>query len=282
MEDWNSAHISHHPSDGKPRFSRVTNDPLPSIAQPWHPARVEFLHCQLGDKLRSNFEGKVVVKLARFPWEIWQLDYETQAYQWIQGHGIAPAFLAHLTEEGRIIGFVMEHIANARHAEPEDLPLCQETLRRLHRLGIKHGDVNKHNMLVASTLEHVRGNKIHQGPCLPKLYIQRWLRIPNPHNGPVGPSVSGTQLSCGTSLVASSIHLAIKGLLPFCNYRWYPRSSPPIAPSYSNKSCPAILIDFDNTLRGQEADVLNEEFLSLDAELRDTSGRGGTIVESSG
>ncbi|THY71161.1 alpha-galactosidase A precursor [Aureobasidium pullulans] len=212
MEDWNSAHISHHPSDGKPHFSRVTNDPLPSIAQTWHPARVEFLDCQLGDQLRSNvheatcskFEGKVVVKLARFPWEIWQLDYETQAYQWIQGHGIAPAFLAHLTEEGRIIGFVMKHIANARHAEPEDLPLCQETLRRLHRLGIKHGDVNKHNMLVASTLEHVRGNKIHQGPCLPKLYIQRWLRIPNPHNGPVGPSVSGTQLSCGTSLVRGS------------------------------------------------------------------------------
>ncbi|THX74173.1 hypothetical protein D6D05_07086 [Aureobasidium pullulans] len=153
MEDWNSAHISHHPSDGKPHFSRVTNDPLPSIAQPWHPAR-------------------------------------------IQGHGIAPAFLAHLTEEGRIIGFVMEHIANARHAEPEDLPLCQETLLRLHRLGIKHGDVNKHNILVRDST--------------------------------------------------------------------------------------AILIDYDNALRGQEADVLNEEFLSLDAELRDTSGRGGTIVESSG
>lgn len=165
---------------------------------------MESLDCQLGDKLRSNvheatcskFEGKVVVKLARFPWEIWQLDYETQAYQWIQGHEIAPAFLAHLTKEGRIIGFVMEHIVNARHAEPEDLPLCQETLRRLHRLGIKHGDVNKHNILVRDST--------------------------------------------------------------------------------------AILIDLDNTLRGQEADVLNEEFLSLDAELRDTSGRGGTIVESSG
>lgn len=204
IEGWNSAHISHHPSDGRPHFSRVTNDTLPSIAQPWHPARVGFLECQLGDKLRSNvheatcskFEGKVVVKLARFPWEIWQLDYETQAYQWIQGHGTAPAFLAHLTEVGRIIGFVMEHIANARHAEPEDLPLCQETLRRLHRLGIKHGDVNKHNILVRDST--------------------------------------------------------------------------------------AILIDFDNTLRGREADVLNEEFLSLDAELRDTSGRGGTIVESSG
>ncbi|THY26036.1 alpha-galactosidase A precursor [Aureobasidium pullulans] len=203
IEDWNSAHISHHPSNVKPHFSCVTNDPLPSIAQPWHPARVEFLDCQLGDKLRSNvheatcpkFEGKVVVKLARFSWEIWQLDYETQAYQWIQGHGIAPVFLAHLTEGGRIIGFVMEHIANARHAGPEDLPLCQETLRRLHRLGIKHDDVNKHNILVRNST--------------------------------------------------------------------------------------AALIDFDNTLRGQEADVLNE-FLSLDAELRDTSGRGGTIVESSG
>ena len=42
----------------------------------------------------------------------------------------------------------MEHIANARHAEPEDLSLCKGAVDRLHQLGIKHGDVNKHNMLI--------------------------------------------------------------------------------------------------------------------------------------
>ncbi|RKU47702.1 hypothetical protein DL546_009369 [Coniochaeta pulveracea] len=35
-----------------------------------------------------------------------------------------------------------------RHAQEDDLPLCQSSLERLHALGIKHGDINKHNFLV--------------------------------------------------------------------------------------------------------------------------------------
>ncbi|CAD0085346.1 unnamed protein product, partial [Aureobasidium vineae] len=111
---------------------------------------------RLGRKLRFNvqeatcsqIDGRVVVKLARFSWEMPQLEQETQAYEWIKDTDIGPAFLAHLTEKGRTIGSVMEHIANARHAELEDLPLCRAALDRLHKLGIKYGDVNKHNILI--------------------------------------------------------------------------------------------------------------------------------------
>ena len=65
----------------------------------------------------------IVVKFARFPFEIPYLDSETSAYQLIQNHQISPKFLGHLTEEGRVIGFVMELITNCRHATTEDLAL---------------------------------------------------------------------------------------------------------------------------------------------------------------
>jgi len=43
---------------------------------------------------------------------------------------------------------MVERIANCRHAAPEDLSLCQSALSKLHHLGIKHGDINKHNFLI--------------------------------------------------------------------------------------------------------------------------------------
>lgn len=153
---WNCAHISSDPTTGTPYFSRVEKTLLPGITHLWHPLYIDYLDLQLGRKLLFNvqeatcpqIEGKIVVKLARFPWEIPLLEQETQAYEWIKDTDIGPTFLAHLTEERRAVGFVMRHIANARHAEPEDLSLCKGALERLHQLGIKHGDVNKHNILV--------------------------------------------------------------------------------------------------------------------------------------
>jgi serine/threonine protein kinase len=110
----------------------------------------------MGRKLRSNvyeatsprFDSTIIAKFARFPWEILYLDCETSAYEWIDGHQIGPKFLGHLTEEGRVIGFLIELISDCRHATPADLSLCQHTLAKLHQLGIKHGDTNKHNFLI--------------------------------------------------------------------------------------------------------------------------------------
>ena len=95
-----------------------------------------------------HFDLPIVVKFARFPFEIPYLNSETSAYQWIQNHQIGPQFLAHLTEEGRVIGFAMERIINCRHASSDDLALCQQALSKLPRLSIKHGDINKHNFLI--------------------------------------------------------------------------------------------------------------------------------------
>ena len=154
--DWNTGRISRNGSDGQPHFSEVTKVQLPSISHLWHPLQIDHLDLCMGQQLRSNvyeattphFDLPIVVKFARFPFEIPYLNSETSAYQWIQSHQIGPQFLAHLTEEGRVIGFAMERIINFRHARPDDLALCQQALSKLHHLSIKHGDINKHNFLI--------------------------------------------------------------------------------------------------------------------------------------
>ncbi|KAG7135408.1 hypothetical protein HYQ46_008930 [Verticillium longisporum] len=78
------------------------------------------------------------------------IEVETTAYQWINDSRIGPKFFGHLTEakDGRVIGFAVEWLQGARAAGPGDIESCKKTLARLHQLGIKSGDVNKHNFLV--------------------------------------------------------------------------------------------------------------------------------------
>ncbi|KAH7398263.1 alpha-galactosidase A precursor [Pyrenochaeta sp. MPI-SDFR-AT-0127] len=177
---------------------------LPAVTHLWHPLQVDHLELHLGRKLRSNFyeatcprfNSTIIAKFARFAWEIPQLDAETSAYQWIENAQIGPKFLGHISEEGRIVGFIVERISSCHHATPEDLALCQQTLLRLHKLRIKHGDINKHNFLM-----HDKN---------------------------------------------------------------------------------ATLIDFDHATQNNDANTLGEEFRMLQAELEETSGRGGRIVEING
>jgi predicted Ser/Thr protein kinase len=154
--DWNEGHVTRDTETGTIGFTALKLSNLPGIERSWHSEKIEYLELKMGVKLRTNvheatcdrFTSPVIAKFARFEWEIPQLDRETAAYEWIVGHHIGPQFLGHVLEEGRIIGFVMEHISGARHATPEDLPLCRAVLSNLHQLGIKHGDINKHNFLI--------------------------------------------------------------------------------------------------------------------------------------
>jgi predicted Ser/Thr protein kinase len=145
------------PSDGETVVSLMSRrGRLPGITKTWHPLQIDHLSLLDQRKLRSNvyevtcpsFPSKVIAKFARFEWEVPQLEAETTAYEWIDGQQIGPNFLAHLTEEGRVIGFLMARITNCRHAMPEDFLSCHEVLSKLHELGIKHGDINKHNFLI--------------------------------------------------------------------------------------------------------------------------------------
>ncbi|UKZ76475.1 hypothetical protein TrVFT333_004180 [Trichoderma virens FT-333] len=89
------------------------------------------------------FDQALFIKLAQFPWQIPFFEAETTAYEWIVNQGVGPKFIAHLTEAGRVIGFVLEYIEGARSADVGDLVACQDSLAQLHSLGIKHGDINK-------------------------------------------------------------------------------------------------------------------------------------------
>ncbi|KAJ5602832.1 Lipopolysaccharide kinase [Penicillium hordei] len=154
--DWNNGLVNKHPETGEPYFARATRTSFPGVENTWHNTFVDYMDLGEIRRLRTGvyevkcpqFEELVVVKFARFDWEIGYMEGETAGYQSIEGCEIGPRFLGHLTEDGRVIGFLMERIANARHAGPQDLDICQGTLARLHALGIKHGDVNRFNFLI--------------------------------------------------------------------------------------------------------------------------------------
>ncbi|OBT68697.1 hypothetical protein VE03_01821 [Pseudogymnoascus sp. 23342-1-I1] len=153
--NWNCGHISQNPESPE-FFASTTQETLPSINPLWHSKFYSYLSLEIGERLRANvymassleFKKPVVAKFARFEWEIGYYIAETQAYSWIEGHGIGPEFLGYLTEEGRVIGFLIEYV-EGRHATISDLLACEAIARRLHGLGVLHGDLNKHNFLIS-------------------------------------------------------------------------------------------------------------------------------------
>ena len=182
---WNVGHIGQDPKSNRPRFLWTAMEQLPAVQRVWHPMWVNYLDLKFSDKLRRGVfkvtsqyflrsssidpvlfstmdrpedeqeEFEVVVKFARFPWEIKQIERETKIYQSIDGYpGLGPKFLGHCTEndgvdENRVIGFFTEYLGdNARFAGIEDLSACESVLARLHNLGFVHGDVERHNFVV--------------------------------------------------------------------------------------------------------------------------------------
>ncbi|KAI1312069.1 alpha-galactosidase A [Xylaria venustula] len=137
------------------------NAPLREITFTWHDKRIDVLSLPRIKRLSASvfetlYEGRsAVAKIARFEWQIPSLTRETWAYSVLAETQqppppIAPEFLGHLTENGRVMGFLMERL-DGRFACADDLPQCAALLQRLHGLGdlgLVHGDVNRYNFLV--------------------------------------------------------------------------------------------------------------------------------------
>lgn len=139
-------------AESRPHFASLNQTQFPGVKNTWHETFINYLDLSIGRKLRTGiYEAKcslfgddiVVAKFARFDWEIQYIEDETTAYQWISGHTtttpapVAPKFLGHLTENGRVIGFLMERITDARHAGTQDLQACREVLSRLRNVRIE-------------------------------------------------------------------------------------------------------------------------------------------------
>ncbi|KAH6700450.1 alpha-galactosidase A [Verticillium dahliae] len=72
----------------------------------------------------ASSPATMIAKIARFEWEVPRIERETIAYQLLEGSGPAPRFLAHIHENGRIMGFLLEKL-EGRHASIQDLSACE-------------------------------------------------------------------------------------------------------------------------------------------------------------
>ncbi|KAF8060736.1 hypothetical protein FPV67DRAFT_1452827 [Lyophyllum atratum] len=158
--DWNKGHVAKDPETGEAAFVKTETVSLAGVENLWHEVKLNELDFGARELVTDRVhiskhpelnDGKpVLIKLADWPWEIGDMNTETTAYESIRDTGIGPKFLGHLTEgkDGRVVGFVAEWVPDARAAGPGDLEGCRKALGRLHELGIKLGDTNKHNFLV--------------------------------------------------------------------------------------------------------------------------------------
>lgn len=145
-------------ADGSPSVSAISSDPLPEIQTVWHERRIDVLSLKRTRRLRSwthevqHDGGAAVAKIACFEWDVRRIERETAAYRKLARHRdeqppVAPEFLGHLTENGRVMGLLLQKVDGER-ACLDDLPDCEALLRRVHGLGMVHGDVNRHNFVV--------------------------------------------------------------------------------------------------------------------------------------
>ncbi|KAI1771101.1 hypothetical protein F4818DRAFT_221715 [Hypoxylon cercidicola] len=163
--DWTKMELSR--SAGGEVKSTISYAPLSQIQSSWHPRHIEVLSLKRISSHNARvkeveLDGRIVfAKVAIFEWWIPQVERETRVYEVIAENEcpdkppIAPAFLGHLTEQGRTIGFLMGKVEGS-HASLVNLPECEAALRRLHGMGLVHGDANRYNFVVERSTGHVK------------------------------------------------------------------------------------------------------------------------------
>ena len=160
---WSFVQISRDHETGELRSS-ISQLQLKGVAHTWHPKLIDFMQLERVESLspltqrctwhpdsKNSHDSSVttIAKMARFEWEIAYVERETRIYALLEGTGIAPRFLGHVHEQNRVIGFLLERI-DGRPAGIDDLEICKAALKRLHRLGIIHGDCNRYNFVVGN------------------------------------------------------------------------------------------------------------------------------------
>jgi hypothetical protein len=170
-DKWTTAYISRDAESGELRTS-LSERQLAGVQNLWHSTQIDVLNLERVERLTVTASvamicgitnpttkatttlplgSQVVAKIARFGWEIPRIERETRAYELLeQRHPeLAPRFLGHVREGGRVIGFLLEKLEGRREAGINDFHNCEVTLKRFHSLGLLHGDPNRYNFLVA-------------------------------------------------------------------------------------------------------------------------------------
>lgn len=131
---------------------------------PWHPRTIEYSDLV---KVATIQDGRlevvqhpdlgtepVLVKRAALPEYIDSISRETAFYRLLDGLGVTPMFLGHVTDAGRITGFLSEYVQQQReedekrHGREGGTEACLCALRRMHARGIAHMDAHGGNCLV--------------------------------------------------------------------------------------------------------------------------------------
>ncbi|KAI9809775.1 MAG: hypothetical protein M1825_000208 [Sarcosagium campestre] len=173
--DWTKMEVYRDGGIGGPLQSRISWDKLPEVETIWHPLEIDILSLKMIKWHRSGVHevllpnGRLAIaKYACFGWQIPSMERETRAYAILddffrdlsegnvnQIQPLAPTFMAHLTENGRVMGILLEKI-DGIFASIEDLSACEDALKRFHATGMIHGDVNRYNFILESTEKRVR------------------------------------------------------------------------------------------------------------------------------
>lgn len=164
---WTRMEVSRKP-DGS-LTSELSYEPLPAVKTIWHPKTIDVLSLEKVKRHRSGVHEVLhsgllaICKIACFGWQIPRIEHETYTYSVVEEYRepedpvIAPAFLGHVTENGRVIGMLLEKL-EGNFASMDDLPACREALENFHRMNMVHGDVNRYNFILDRSKEpvHVR------------------------------------------------------------------------------------------------------------------------------
>lgn len=181
-KEWAIAHIWRDETSGDLKTS-ISNRTLSGVKCQWHKIRIDCLELEKIKQLTAmaleaafystlpitlTSLATLIVKIARFEWEIPRIEQETRAYQLLEGSGLAPRFLGHVHENGRVMGFVLEKL-EGRPASFKDLCICETALKQLHGLGLVHGDVNRYNFLITKEGVKLFDFECFQGNASPNL-----------------------------------------------------------------------------------------------------------------
>lgn len=134
---------------------------------PWHPRTVEYSELI---KVATIQDGRlevvhhpalgarqVLVKRTTVPEYIESISRETKFYRLLDGLGVTPLFLGHVTEAGVITGFLAEYVEQQQQQQTREERLrlrasgteaCLSALRRMHGRCVAHGDAHGGNCLV--------------------------------------------------------------------------------------------------------------------------------------
>lgn len=166
MPEWVIQILRHSASDAHPTYVSFNTDdsgnckyrflvrPLPTI-KAWHPVVIDELSLlkrrrwmRTKPLWRCEVNGKpAVAKCLLWPEYLEYTAQETEMYRIIDGHHLGPEFFGHLKRNGRIIGIIVAEV-EGHFPTVSDIPACLEILDRLHRLGVRHGDVHPENFII--------------------------------------------------------------------------------------------------------------------------------------